>query len=238
MQPQVVHAGGAFVGQAHVTGQDAGIQRGAVQNADVDRGVHESQDAAVLLADPAHDAHQTVLCDDRHPGADALRLADVDDKGAGGIIRHPRDDGGRLQRVIGVAVADAEELAVQVVLVFQLVVIRLAAGQLIDQRLQLLVLLLQLPPVEDGLEEILQRPADAGEEFPHRGGHGAAEMGKGGHQLARVYRTQKEGQHRSQQHGDDFEGLTAKKIFHAVSSLLWSAAGQRVGRLSKNRVRE
>ena len=139
LQSQVVHTGGAIGSQTHVTGQDAGIQRGAVQNADVDRGVHESQDAAVLLADPAHDAHQAILGDDRHPGADALRLADVDDKGAGGIIRHPRDDGGRLQRVIGVAVADAEELAVQVILVFQLVVIRLAAGQLIDQRLQLLV---------------------------------------------------------------------------------------------------
>ena len=132
-----------------------------------------------------------------------------------------RYNGGGLQRVVGVAVADAEEPAVQVILVFQLVIVGLAAGQLIHQLLQVLVFLLQLPPVENRLEEILDAVADPREKLAKGGGH-PADMGKGGHQPAGIYRTQKECQYRGQQHSDDLKGLTAEKVVHAVSFLFGS----------------
>lgn len=79
-----------------------------------------------------------------------MRLPDIDDKGAGWVIGHAGNDGGGFQRVVGVAVADAEEPAVQVVLILQLVIVRLPAGQLVYLLLQCLIFLLQLPPMEDG----------------------------------------------------------------------------------------
>ena len=52
-----------------------------------------------------------------------MRLPDIDDKGAGWVIGHAGNDGGGFQRIVGVTVADAEEPAVQVVLVLQLVIV-------------------------------------------------------------------------------------------------------------------
>ena len=76
--------------------------------------------------------------------------------------------------------------------------------------------------MQNGLEKILDRIANPGKEFPKWGGHRPADMGKGGHQPAGIYRTQKERQYRSQQHSDDLKGLTAEKIVHAVSFLFGS----------------
>jgi len=52
--------------------------------------------------------------------------------------------------------------------------------------------------------------------------HRPADMGKGGHQPAGIYRKQKECQYRGQQHSDDLKGLTAEKVVHAVSFLFGS----------------
>ena len=76
--------------------------------------------------------------------------------------------------------------------------------------------------MENRLEEILDAVADPREKLAKGGGHRPADMGKGGHQPAGIYRTQKERQYRGQQHSDDLKGLAAKKVIHAVSFLFGS----------------